>query len=106
MDRDAALAWVEADVATRGEVVESLQSGREELSDVLALAQRDEHVGRIRVLKVVEALPGMGKVVCRRLLADLGIDEATPLAEVDAAMLLGAFARLGEGDLDETGADS
>ena len=32
MDRDAALAWVEADVATRGEVVESLRSGREDLA--------------------------------------------------------------------------
>ncbi len=96
LDREAALEWVEADVATRGEVLESLRSGREELSDVLELAKVDEHVGRIRVLKVVEALPGMGKVVCRRMLADLGVDEATPLAEVDAAALIAAFARAGD----------
>jgi hypothetical protein len=88
--RAAALAWAADDVAVRGEVLEALRDGRTDLAGVLARAATDEHVGRIRVLKVVEAVPGMGKVACRRLLAGLGVDETTPLTEIDAPALVEA----------------
>jgi hypothetical protein len=90
VDRDAALAWAATEVAVRGEVLEALRAGRTTLADVLVRAAHVEHIGRIRVLKAVEAVPGMGKVVCRRLLVALGIDETTPLAAVDATALVPA----------------
>ena len=89
--RAAALAWAAKDVAVRGEVLEELRDGRTDLAGVLARAATDEHVGRIRVLKVVESVPGMGKVAGRRLLAGLGVAETTPLTDIDAPALVEAI---------------
>ena len=49
------------------------------LAELLEQADRDEIVGKMKVLSVLEALPGIGKVKARRLMEEVGISE-TPAA--------------------------
>jgi len=93
MDREAALAWAGTVRRVRGEVLGEVESGSVSLEEVLGRAQEDPFVGMIHVLDVVEALPGWGKVVCRRTLGELGIGHHTPVSEVDSGTLRRAFAQ-------------
>jgi 5'-3' exonuclease len=63
----------------RAEVKEQLKSGALTLPDLFALAEVDELVGGLKVLGMLESLPGVGKVRARRLLAELGISESRRL---------------------------
>jgi hypothetical protein len=91
MDRATALDWAARARRTRHDVVESVRSGSADLATTMAAAATDDLVGRIHVVSVVEAVPGWGKVVARRALADLGIAETTPLRDVDADALVERF---------------
>ena len=63
------------------------------LSELLANAADNDHIGKMKVLAVLEALPGVGKVKARRTMDDIGI--ADPLrgeadrlkAEIQRALL-------------------
>ena len=46
------------------------------LSELLEQANRDEVVGRTKVVTVLESLPGLGKVKARRMMEQLHISEA------------------------------
>lgn len=74
-------------------MVERLASGESTLGEVIAEALADDLIGRIKVLTIVEALPGWGKVASRRALELIGVAETTPIAVADHAALLGAFGR-------------
>lgn len=84
-DRAAAARWAErarsVRFATRGE----LRERRIDLPTVLALAHGDDLVGRIRILWILESLPGARKVDTRRRLAALGVAETTAIADLDPA---------------------
>ena len=43
------------------------------LADLLAQADGDDHIGKMKVLAVIEALPGVGKVKARRTMEEVGI---------------------------------
>lgn len=45
------------------------------LSELLDSAKGNETVGKMKVLAVLESLPGLGKVKARRLMAEVGISE-------------------------------
>jgi ribosomal protein S13 len=45
------------------------------LAEALAKADSDDVIGNMRVLAMLEALPGVGKVKARRLMADIEIAE-------------------------------
>jgi hypothetical protein len=94
MDREAALEWAATVRRVRAEVLAGVEAGDLSLAAVLERAQEDPLVGMIHVLDVVEALPGWGKVVCRRTLDGLGIGHHTSVAEVDAGTLQRAFAQV------------
>ena len=49
------------------------------LAELLAQAESDETVGKMKVLSVLESLPGLGKVKARRLMAAVGIAESRRL---------------------------
>jgi ribosomal protein S13 len=53
--------------------------GSTSLKELLEQADRDEIVGKMKVLSVLESLPGLGKVKARRLMSDVGISEARRL---------------------------
>lgn len=91
MDRVEALAWAERARATRERVLDDLSTGARTLDDICRKASTDEFVGRIKVLTVVQRLPGWGKVASRRALDSMGIDSMTPVGEVDPAALLEMF---------------
>jgi hypothetical protein len=74
--RRAALARAAEARRVRAEVKESLRSGDIGLAGVLERAAVDEHVDRLKVLALLESVPGLGKVKSRRLMAEIGIAES------------------------------
>ena len=64
----------------RAEVKEKLKMGSDHLSELLTQADDDETVGKMKVLSVLESLPGLGKVKARRLMETVGISESRRLA--------------------------
>lgn len=45
------------------------------LKELLEQAERDEVVAKMKVVTVLESLPGLGKVKARRLMEEIGISE-------------------------------
>ncbi len=64
-----------------------MSSGTTTLSDVLAEASTNDLLGRLRLLWVLESLPGARKIDTRRTLGRLGIDGDRPIATLDEATL-------------------
>lgn len=77
-----AFGWVEQAIAARDELVELVRTGDLGLVDAFAKAQADPLAGRVFAVKVLEAIPGIGKVKARRTMARLGLDESITMAEV------------------------
>ncbi len=73
--RTAALAKATAYKAARAELKEKLKMGSISLGEVLAQADGDDIIAGMRVLPLLESLPGVGKVKARRLMDDIGIAE-------------------------------
>lgn len=46
------------------------------LRELLDQGERDEVVGKMKVVAVLESLPGVGKVKARRLMEEIGISDA------------------------------
>ena len=68
----------------RAEVKEKLKMGSLSLSDLLSRAESDETIGKMKVLSVLESLPGLGKVKARRLMETVGISETRRLQGLGA----------------------
>lgn len=60
----------------RAELKEKLKMGSVTLADVLARAEDDDIVGKLKVVSLLESLPGVGKVKARRLMEEIGISES------------------------------
>jgi hypothetical protein len=73
--RQAALAKAAAARRQRAELKEKLKMGTLSLRELLAQADTDEVVSKMKMLSVLESLPGLGKVKARRLMDDVGISE-------------------------------
>ena len=73
--RQAALAKAAAARRLRAELKEKLKMGSTTLQELFDMADKDEIVGKMKVLSVLESLPGLGKVKARRLLEDCEISE-------------------------------
>ena len=78
--RQAALEKAAQARRTRAELKEKLKMGSLGLGDLLQLAETDEVVGKMKVLAVLESLPGLGKVKARRVMEEVGISETRRLA--------------------------
>ena len=74
--RAAALQKAAAARRQRAELKEKLKMGSLTLKELLDQAERDEVVAKMKVLTVLESLPGLGKVKARRLMEDVGISES------------------------------
>jgi signal recognition particle GTPase len=75
-DRSAALAKAAAARRQRAELKEKLKMGSTTLKELLDQAERDEVVGKMKVVTVLESLPGVGKVRARRMMEQFSISEA------------------------------
>ncbi len=73
--RQAALEKAAAARRVRAELKEKLKMGSLSLQDLLQEGERDEVVGKMKVLSVLESLPGLGKVKARRMMDEVGIAE-------------------------------
>gem|GEM_PF-75639 len=77
--RKAALEKAALARKARAEIKDHLKTGRVTLKDLLGRANGDDTVGKMKVLAVLEALPGTGKVKARRLMEVVGISETRRL---------------------------
>ena len=73
--RQAALEKAAAARRVRAELKEKLKMGSTTLPELFELADKDEIVGKTKVLSVLESLPGLGKVKARRTLEECEISE-------------------------------
>jgi len=73
--RQAALEKAAAVRKQRAELKDRLKMGSVSLRDLLDQGQSDEVIGKMKVLNVLESLPGLGKVKARRAMDEVGISE-------------------------------
>lgn len=71
--RAAALEKAAAARRTRAHVKDRLKRSGAALAEVLADAEADEVIGKLRVAEVLESMPGVGKVKAAELMRRLGI---------------------------------
>ncbi|MFZ1490250.1 MAG: integration host factor, actinobacterial type [Ilumatobacteraceae bacterium] len=69
--RTAALAKAAEARAARAEVKARLKMGSLTLAE--ALASDESSVGKLKVVSMLESLPGVGKVKARKIMEDIGI---------------------------------
>ncbi len=69
--RAAALAKAAEARTARAELKSKLKLGSLSLAE--ALAAEDDTVGKLKVVSLLESLPGVGKVKARKIMEDIGI---------------------------------
>jgi len=82
--RQAALEKAARVRRERADVKEKLKLGSLTLAELLKQAENDETVGKMKVVSVLESLPGLGKVKARRLMETVGISESRRLQGLGA----------------------
>jgi S13-like protein len=93
--RQAALDKAAAARRERAELKEKLKMGSVNLRELLNLADNNEVVAKMKVLAVLESLPGVGKVKARRTMDEIGISETRRvrgLGDQQRSKLLDTFA--------------
>src|SRR5204862_5317517 len=74
--RQAALEKAAAARRARAELKEKLKMGSLSLEELLEQGGQNDTVGKMKVISVLESLPGLGKVKARRMMEDIGISES------------------------------
>lgn len=82
--RKAALDKAAAARRQRAELKEKLKMGSLNLAELFDLADRDEVVGKTKVVAVLESMPGLGKVKAKRLMEGVGISPTRRLQGLGA----------------------
>ena len=74
--RQEALAKAAAARRSRAELKEKLKMGSVNLPELFDLASKDETVAKMKVISVLESMPGVGKVKARRLMEQFEISNS------------------------------
>ncbi len=74
--RQAALQKAAASRRERAEVKNRLKNSGASISEVIAQGQANEVIGKMRVVDLLQSLPGLGKVRARQVMERLGIAES------------------------------
>lgn len=74
--RAAALEKAAAARRARAELKDRLKRGGTNLRQVLKDAETDEVLGKMKVSALLEAMPGIGQVRARQIMAEIGISES------------------------------
>ena len=77
--RQAALEKATAARRQRAEVKERLKAGALTLEQLFKEGDEDETLAKLKVVSVLESMPGVGKVGARRLMEELEISESRRL---------------------------
>ena len=77
--RQAALEKAAVARRQRAEVKEKLKANSLSLRELFDQADKDEILAKLKVVSVLESLPGVGKVRARRLMQELDISESRRL---------------------------
>ena len=77
--RQAALKKAAEARRVRAELKEKLKMGSVSVDELFRLSDRDEIVGKMKVVAALESLPGVGKVKARRTMEQIGISESRRL---------------------------
>jgi hypothetical protein len=77
--RQAALEKATAARRQRAEVKERLKAGALSLEQLFKEGDDDETLAKLKVVSVLESMPGVGKVGARRLMEELDISESRRL---------------------------
>lgn len=93
--RQAALEKAATARRQRAELKEKLKMGSLSLKELLEQSNSDEIVGKMKVLAVLESLPGLGKVKARRLMDEIGISETRRVQGLGEQQRRKLFERLG-----------
>lgn len=93
--RHAALEKAAAARRQRAELKERLKMGSISFRELLAEAERDDVVGKTKVLTVLESLPGVGKVKARRIMEEVGISETRRMRGLGAQQREALLAHFG-----------
>ncbi|MDQ3757532.1 MAG: integration host factor [Actinomycetota bacterium] len=94
--RQAALDKAAAARRQRAELKEKLKMGSITLRELLEQGERDDVVGKMKVVSVLESLPGVGKVKARRLMEEIGISDARRLQGLGENQRKRLFERLSQ----------
>jgi uncharacterized protein YbjT (DUF2867 family) len=92
-DRAKALAKAAEARRQRAELKEKLKMGSLTLSELFESA--DETIKKMKVLAVLESLPGLGKVKARRIMGEIGISETRRVGGLGANQRKALLDRLG-----------
>jgi signal recognition particle GTPase len=93
--RQAALEKAATARRIRAELKEKLKMGSITLRELLDQGDSDEIVGKMKVLSVLESLPGLGKVKARRLMEEVGISETRRIQGLGDQQRKKLFEKLG-----------
>src|SRR5690625_4744440 len=93
--RTAALEKAAAARRRRAELKNQLKYAQTTLSDVMAVAEEDEAVAKMRVSELLESVPGVGKVKARAIMADIGIADSRRVRGLGAHQLAALLERFG-----------
>lgn len=92
--REAALAKAAEARRARAEVKERLKMGSINLNELFVLGDNNDIIAKLKVVNVLESLPGVGKVRARRIMEELEISESRRLRGLGSNQrekLLGKF---------------
>src|SRR5260370_41676033 len=94
--RQAALDKAAAARRQRAELKDKLKMGSLSLKELLEQADSDEVVGKMKMIAVLESLPGLGKVKARRLMDEVGISETRRVQGLGANQRATLFEKLSQ----------
>jgi hypothetical protein len=93
--RQAALEKAAAARRQRAEVKEKLKMGSLTLRELFDHGDKDDTLAKLKVVSVLESLPGVGKVRARRLMQELEISESRRLRGLGRNQREALLARFG-----------
>jgi signal recognition particle GTPase len=95
-ERQAALEKAAAARRLRAELKEKLKMGSLTLKDLLDQSASDEVVAKMKIVSVLESLPGLGKVKARKLMEEIGISETRRIQGLGDQQRKKLFEKLGQ----------
>ncbi|MCL2594820.1 MAG: 30S ribosomal protein S13 [Promicromonosporaceae bacterium] len=93
--RAAALEKAAEARRVRAEIKDQLKHGKLSIADVIEKGKIDDTVGKLKVVALLEAMPGVGKVKAQAIMLEVGIAETRRvrgLGQHQAAGLIKRFA--------------